>query len=93
MTGPPMRVIARVYIDGAQTHEETLTITDEEQIDVQALALARRQLAAVNPEVPYMIELEFPDFAEGDRFYRVGTDKRAMVHPVLLGTITPEKSH
>ena len=67
-----MRAHVRVFVNGALKHEEQITIDPN----------VRNTFIGADP---CMLEIEFLDEPDiNQRFFRIGTDPRAMVVPIKL---------
>lgn len=76
------RVVIRIFIDGELTFRETF---DGNANDSDLAVLVERHLHRIKHEPVHMIELEFLDVPDPmQRFFRFGTDSRAMVKPIAL---------
>ena len=82
-----LRLRFRVFVEGAITHDETVTVDSE---DGEAIHRLARSHAARSGGKPLVIEIEFLDepnqFA---RFVRFGTDPSRMVAPVAFDPRRP----
>lgn len=83
----PVRVITRVFIDGALDREEEQVFHSREELE-RVVDLAERHLNHVVAKAKdrlFYIEIEFPDDPDpSDRFRRFGTDPRGMRNAVKL---------
>lgn len=74
------RVTVRVFVGGELTFRETIDAEDPRLATIAASHLER-----VKNEPIHMVELEFLDIPDPlERFFRFGTDPRAMVAPVFV---------
>jgi hypothetical protein len=78
-----LRIIVRGYGDGAKVFEEAATIDEAATEDVIA-RMAETHVAALSKYAAHMLEFEFPDAPEADRFLRFGNDPSLMVMPILV---------
>jgi hypothetical protein len=85
-----MRVAIRGFIDGRETFEDRIDITDEE-IDTLVPSLAEKHGRAMADHELTMIEIEFVDDPGPDRVFRFGTDPRMMAWPMLVIDIDKER--
>jgi hypothetical protein len=79
------KLIVRGFGDGALVFEDDLEIIDEAAMDRIMKRLIKTHITALarSYEV-HMLEFEFPDAPEDERFLRFGTDPRCMPIEVHL---------
>jgi hypothetical protein len=79
------KLIVRGFGDGALVFEDDLEIIDEASMDRIMKRLIKTHITALarSYEV-HMLEFEFPDAPEHERFLRFGTDPRGMVMPIEM---------
>lgn len=77
-----LRVIERAYLGGRLVYEKPARWIGA---DETAAALAGENARATVAGEVDMIELEFPDLPEGDRYFRIGTNPDGMVLPFRVG--------
>ncbi|HMF74294.1 MAG TPA: hypothetical protein VK604_01400 [Bryobacteraceae bacterium] len=77
-----IRMMVRLYIAGELDSEDSLEV-EPEALESVIPAIASRQARRVAGR-RFMVEFEFPDMPEADRFLRFGTDKSLMVQPVAV---------
>lgn len=70
------RCTVRLFLDGKLKAELFAVITDGPEL-YQLI----EQFLEIAGSVPHMIEWEFPDAPEGERFLRIGNDPKLMVEP------------
>ncbi len=76
-----LKVVVRGFGDGTKVFEDRVEIDDaalENVIEKMALS----HMAALKSYEVHMLEFEFPDAPEDERFLRFGTDPRGMVMPI-----------
>jgi hypothetical protein len=78
-----LRIIVRGYGDGAKVFEDAVTIEDAAMERVIE-RMAETHAAALSKYAAHMLEFEFPDAPEDDRFLRFGSDPSRMVMPVAV---------
>jgi len=76
-----LKVIARGYGDGALIFEDRVEVTTDEIPEVVG-RLAEKHILALTEYELHMIEFEFPDAPEDERFLRFGSDAACMVLPI-----------
>jgi len=75
-----MKIIVRGYVRSELRFEESVTVDDFNDVAEAAL----RHVAMVSGEPEHMLEIEFPDAPDAERFARFGTDPGLMVIPLKL---------
>lgn len=74
------RVAVRIFINGELEFRETI-----DALDSELASIADRHMERIKHEPIHMVELEFLDIPDPlERFFRFGTDPRAMVAPVFV---------
>jgi hypothetical protein len=78
-----LKLVIRGFGDGAKVFEDRVEI-DSADLESAVGRLAEAQLKQLLPYSLHMLEIEFPDAPENERFLRFGTDPRRMVEPVMV---------
>lgn len=74
------RVTVRIFINGELEFRETI-----DALDSELASIADRYMERIKHEPIHMVELEFLDIPDpNERFFRFGTDPRAMVKPLAI---------
>ena len=80
-----LRLAIRGYVDGARVFEDRVDVDDEDSGELEALPqkhMKRLEEHSQSWSGRFMIEIEFLDAPEDQRFLRFGTDPSGMVVPV-----------
>ena len=77
------RLVIRGFARGKRQFEDRVEV-DGEQFDAVISALATKHAAAMAAHELHMIEVEFLDAPESERFFRFGTDPSGMVIPIRV---------
>ena len=76
-----IRVLIRGYGDGQKIFEDSIEVPDAD-LEFFVGSLAESHMAFLSKYDRIMLEFEFPDAPEGERFLRFGNDPSRMVMPI-----------
>lgn len=78
-----MNITIRVFVDGVLDSEEHLAAVADEELGgvIDSRAAAHADICSRKAA---MIEFEFHDAPEHERFFRIGSDPRDMVMPIRI---------
>ncbi len=83
-----IRLAIRVFVDGVKQSAERINV-DPDRLDELLPTLAKKHAKMMSAQ-PGMVEIEFLDeLNPNTRFFRMGTDKRAMVDPMEIDLSQP----
>jgi hypothetical protein len=89
MTSDPVRLAIRGFAGSRLVFEEHVSVSDSDVGGVLP-KLAEDHAAKMAAHDLHMIEIEFLEANENERFFRFGTDPSGMVMPIAI-PLTPEK--